>query len=99
MTSSEVEFINQKKLKYTMKVVEQMEDTFRQIHQQRKRGQLSKPMQELYKLNIVDHIDDYRFFNRANVDGYDLKEVLNSVDSFKTSESYNSESESKRSEI
>ena len=44
-------------------------------------------MSALYKENIVDHIDDYRFFNKANIDGYDLKQALNTVDSLVTSSS------------
>ena len=47
-------------------------------------------MSDLYKQNIVDHIDDYRFFNKANVDG-DLKKALNTVDSL-TTDTFASES-------
>ena len=48
-------------------------------------------MSDLYKQNIVDHIDDYRFFNKANVDG-DLKKALNTVDSLVTTDSFVSDS-------
>ena len=48
-------------------------------------------MSDLYKQNIVDHIDDYRFFNKENVDG-DLKKALNTVDSLVTTDSFVSES-------
>ena len=48
-------------------------------------------MSALYKENIVDHIDDYRFFNKANIDGYDLKQALNTVDSLVTGDSFESD--------